>query len=70
MVRFSEYISYNLWLIVFLEEQGYSIKYYTIFWDNKIVILVETNVRNSFSGNSWHINIHYFFIKYWVENVK
>ena len=34
-----------------------------MFQDNKSAILMESNGRNSCTGNSRHINVRYFFIK-------
>ena len=63
LVGVAEYIPYNLWILMFLEEQGYGIKDNVIYQDNKSAILMEQNGRNSCTGNSRHINIRYFFIK-------
>ena len=63
LVGVSEYIPYNIWLMMFLEEQGYGIKDNVIYQDNKSAILMEKNGRNSCTGNSRHINIRYFFVK-------
>ena len=63
LVGVSEYIPYNLWLKMFLEEQIYIITDNMIFQDNKIVILVETNGSNLCTGNLQHINVFYLFIK-------
>ena len=63
LVGMAEYIPYNLWLLMFLEGQGYGIKDNVVYQDNKSAILMETNGRNSCTGNSRHINVRYFFIK-------
>ena len=59
----SEYIPYNIWIVMFLKEQGYEIKDNVIYQDNKSAMLMEQNGRNSCTGNSRHINIRYFFVK-------
>ena len=63
LVGMAEYIPYNLWLLMFLEEQGYGIKNNVVYQDNQSAMLLEKNGRNSCTGNSRHINIRYFFVK-------
>ena len=63
LVGVSEYIPYNLWLMMFLDAQGYGIKNNVVYQDNKSAILMERNGRNSCTGNSRHINVRYFFVK-------
>ena len=46
LVGMAEYIPYNLWLLMFLEQQGYGIKNNVIYQDNQSVILMERNGRN------------------------
>ena len=58
LVGASEYIPYNLWLILFLSAQGYVIKDNVLYQDNQSTILMLKNGRNSYTGNSRHINIH------------
>ena len=68
LVGLSEYVPYNLWFINFLEAQGYEIKQNIIFQDNESTIRMARNGRNSCTGNSRHINTHYFFVKDRVDN--
>lgn len=63
LVSVAEYIPYNLWLLMFLEEQGYGIKENVIYQDNQSAMLMEKNGRTSCTGNSRHINIRYFLSK-------
>ena len=63
LVGASEYIPYNLWLTLFMSEQGYEIKNNVLYQDNKSTMLMLKNGRNSCTGNSRHINIRYFFVK-------
>ena len=63
LVGVSEYIPHNIWLIMFLKSQGYEMRNNTVYQDNKSAILMEKNGRNSCTGNSRHINVHYFFVK-------
>ena len=63
LVGVSEYIPYNIWLLSFMDEQGYTVKNNILFQDNQSTILMLRNGRNSCTGNSRHINIRYFFVK-------
>jgi hypothetical protein len=47
----------------FFGAQGYKIKQNILFQDNESVIKMETNGRNSCTGNSQHIDIKYFWVK-------
>ena len=67
VVGMSEYIPYNIWLLMFLKAQGYKIVNNTIYQDNQSAILMEKNGRNSCTGNSRHINTRYFFVKDRIE---
>ena len=63
LVGTSEYLPYNLWLLLFLSAQGYEIKDNVLYQDNQSTILMLKNGRNSCTGNSRHIHIRYFFVK-------
>ena len=63
LVGTSEYIPYNLWLTLFMSEQGYEIKDNVLYQDNRSMMLMLKNGRNSCTGNSRHIAIRYFFVK-------
>ena len=63
LVGISEYIPYNLWLLHFLDAQGYGIKDNVVYQDNQSTIHMAKNGRDSTTGNSRHINIRYFFVK-------
>ena len=67
LVGMSDYLPYNIWTKMFMEEQGYALKSNTIFQDNMSTIKMSTNGRNSCTGNSRHIDIRYFFV---VDRVK
>ena len=60
LVGVSEYIPYNLWMLMFLDEQGYGIKDNIIFQDNQSTMKMLINGRNPCTGNSRHINVRYF----------
>ena len=63
LVGVSEYLPYNIWLPMFMKEQGYDIKTNLLAQDNQSAIKMEMNGRNSCTGNTRHINIRYFFVK-------
>ena len=63
LIGTSEYVIINLWIVVFLEAQGYEIKKNIIFQDNQSTIWMGKNGRYCFMGNSRHINICQFFVK-------
>ena len=63
LVGVSEYIPYNIWLLSFMDEQGYAVKDNILFQDNQSTIIMLKNERNSCIGNSRYINIRYFFVK-------
>ena len=67
IVGVSEYIPYNIWLVNFLNEQGYKIQHNIVYQDNESAIRMEKNGRNSCTGNSRHIDIRYFFTKDQVD---
>jgi hypothetical protein len=62
-VGMSEYAPYNIWLVMFLQEQGFMITSNMIYQDNQSAIRIKKNGCNSYTGNSRHIHIRYFFIK-------
>ena len=62
LVGASEYLPYHIWMVNFMDAQGYNIKDKILFQDNQSAIRMEKNGRNSCTGNSRHINIRYFFV--------
>ena len=62
LVGISDYLPYNIWMRMFLEEQGYELKSNVLFQDNQSTIRMGTNGRTSCTGNSRHIDIRYFFV--------
>ncbi len=70
LVGVSEYLPYNIWLTNFLKEQGYKLKSNVISLDKQSTMRMETNGRNSCTGNQRHINIRYFFVKDRVDQGK
>ena len=67
VVGMSEYTPYNIWLVMFLQAQGYTIASNLVYQDNQSAIRMERNGRNSCTGNSRHIHICYFFVKDHVD---
>ena len=67
LVGVSDYLPYNIWLLMFLSAQGYEITDNVLYQDNQSTILMLKNGRNSCTGNSRHVHIRYFFVKDRVE---
>ena len=63
LVGVSEYFPYNIWLIIFMDSQGYGIKNNIVYQDYQYTMKMNINGRNSCTGNSRHINVHIFFVK-------
>ena len=63
LVGNSDCLPYNIWLLLFLSEQGYIIKDNILYQDHQNTIHMLKNGRNSRTGNSRHIIIIYFFVK-------
>mmetsp|Transcript_26947 Transcript_26947/g.39877 ORF Transcript_26947/g.39877 Transcript_26947/m.39877 type:complete len:422 (-) Transcript_26947:45-1310(-) len=63
LVGVSDYLPYNIWIIIFLKEQGYTLRKNTLKQDNQSAIRMECNGQNSCTGNSRHVNIRYFFVQ-------
>ena len=67
LVGISEYLTYNIWLLNFLHAQGYKVHSNILYQDNQSTIRMAKNGRNSCTGNSRHIHIRYFFVKYRID---
>jgi hypothetical protein len=63
VVGVSEYVPHKVQMINFLAAQGYNMKKCILYQDNQSAIKMEKNGRNSGTGYSRHISIHYFFVK-------
>jgi hypothetical protein len=63
LVGASDYLPNTLWVKLFLEAQGYTIKENLFEQDNESAIKLETNGRRSAGPMSRHIDIRYFWIK-------
>ena len=53
----SDYLTYNIWIFLFMGSQGYDIKKKILFQDNQSAIDMEKNWKKSFTENSDHIYI-------------
>ena len=60
IVGVSEYLPYDIWIMMFLEAQGYPLKQNILFQDDQSSIKIEKNGRNACMVNSKHINVRYF----------
>jgi hypothetical protein len=63
LVGTSEYVPFNIWIVMFMKKQGYDIKKNILFQDNQSAIRMLKNGRESCTGNSRHIDIKHFFVK-------
>ena len=63
LIGTSEYVTFNLWMVMFMDPQGYKIKKNILLQYNQSTISMENNGRASCTGNSRHIHIRYFFVK-------
>jgi len=63
IVGMSDYLLFNIWLRMFLEEQGHFLTKNIVYQDNQSAIKMERNGRNPCTGNSRHVDIRYFFVK-------
>ena len=63
LVGTSEYVPFNIWIVMFMGKQGYDINKNVLFQDNQSTIRMLKNGRESCTGNSRHIDIKHFFVK-------
>ena len=63
----SEYVTFNIWIVMFYWAQGYEITKNLLFQDNESTINMEKNRQESFTGNSRHTNIRNLFVKDGVD---
>ena len=59
----SDYVTFNVWVVMFLDSQGYQIKNNIIFQDSHSTISMAKNGRYSCTGNSKNINTRNFYVK-------
>ena len=62
IVGVDDAISIVLWVLYFVQEQGYAMIHATIYQDNKSAILLKTNGKMSSSKRTKHIKMKFFFI--------
>jgi hypothetical protein len=70
LVGVSDYLPYNVYLVNFMKEQGYTLEDNVLLQDNQSAMKMEKNGRNSCTGNSRHVDIRYFFVKDRVDKGK
>ena len=63
----SEYVTFNIWIVMFYWAQGCEITKNLLFQDNESTINMEKNRQESCTGNSRHINIWNLFVKDGVD---
>ena len=63
IVGVSEYLPYNLWLMIFLHGHGYGTMNNIVYQYNQSSISMDKNGGNYCTRNSRHKNIRYFFVK-------
>ena len=63
VVGVSDYLPYNIWMTLFLKEQGMILYKNVLYQDNQSAMKMLKNGRESCTGNSRHIDIRYFFVK-------
>ena len=63
LVGFSDYLAYIIWVVNFLDSQGFKLERNVIYQDNQSAIKMEKNGRNSCTERTRHIHICYFFLK-------
>ena len=67
LIGTSEYVPFNICMIMFLGAQGHEIKKKILFQDNQSTTSMANNGRCSCTENSRHINVLHFFVKDRVE---
>ena len=72
IVGTSEYVTFNIWLVMFYQAQGYEITTNVLFQDNESAINMDNNEQQSCTGNSRHFNILHFYVNNIVdiENIE
>jgi len=66
----SEYLPYAIWLLRFLEEQGYSMKRKLLHQDNESAIKLLKNGVVSATKRSRHVDIRYFWTTDWIKDME
>ena len=54
---------FNVWFVIFIKEQGHEIKVNVLIQDNESTIKTLKNDRDSWTGNSRHVDVKHFFVK-------
>ena len=59
-VGVSDYLPYAIWLLYFLEDQGYNVSKKVLHQDNQSTIKILKNGKKSAGTRSWHIETRFF----------
>lgn len=62
IVGVSDYLPYTIWLLYFMNEQGYKVQKKVLHQDNQSTIKLLKNGKQSAKKQSCHLNICYFWI--------
>lgn len=63
IVGAADYLPNTVWLMKFLENQGYEVKSSVLYQDNQSVIRLEKNAQRSSSRRTRHLDIKYFWVR-------
>ena len=63
IVGAADYLPNTVWLMKFLEHQGYKVKSSILYQDNQSAIRLEKNAQRSSSRRSRHLDIKYFWVR-------
>ena len=63
LVGAADYLPNVIWMMRFLENQGYKVKGSVLYQDNESAIKLERNGQKSSSRRTRHLDIKYFWIK-------
>ena len=63
LVGAADYLPNVVWLMRFLEHQGYKVKSSVLYQDNESAIRLERNAQRSSSRRTRHLDIKYFWVK-------
>ena len=70
VVGVSDYLTYNIWIYLFMGSQGYDIKQNILFQDNQSAINMEKNGKKIFTGNYRNIDIDFSFLRTGLNATK
>ena len=70
IVGAAEYLPNTVWMMMFLEHQGYKVRTSILYQDNEAAIKMEKNSYRSSSRKTRHFDIKYFLIKDFLKREK